>query len=59
MLYITKNDIAILLSKMTNNFNLNIEKIRKTFDSLEYKDYENQSILHILVDDKYNEDGAF
>lgn len=53
------NDINDLLSHMSEDINSNIRIITKVFGSLEYTDYSNQSILHILVDNKYNEEKCF
>lgn len=53
------NNIRELLSKMTDDTNSNLRKIRKVFGSLEYTDEDNQSLLHILVDDKYDETKCF
>ena len=56
---LNKNNIKVLLSKMTDDMNSNLKKIKSAFGSLEYTDDENQSILHILVDDKYDEEKCF
>ena len=56
---LNKNNIRVLLSKMTDNMSSNLKKIKKMFGSLEYTDEDNQSILHILVDDKYDEVKCF
>ena len=56
---LNKNDIKILLSKMTDDTYSNIKKISETFGNLHYKDEDNQSLLHILVDDKYDETKCF
>ena len=56
---LNENNIKKLLSKMTDDMNSNVIKIKKTFGSLEYTDEDNQSILHILVDDKYDESKCF
>jgi len=56
---INKNNISTLLSKMTNDIHSNIKNIKSVFGSLDYTDEENQSILHILVDDKYTEAKCF
>lgn len=53
------NNIRKLLSNMTQDINSNIKKIRKAFGSLEYTDDDNQSLLHILVDNKYDEEKCF
>ena len=54
-----KNNIEFLLSKMTNDLHSNIQKIKGTFGSINYTDEDNQSILHILVDNLYDEDKCF
>jgi len=56
---LNKNNIRVLLSKMTDDVNSNLKKIKSAFGSLEYTDEDNQSILHILVDDKYDETKCF
>ena len=56
---VNENNIKTLLSKMTNNVKSNIKEIKKVFGSLNYTDDENQSILHILVDNKYDENKCF
>lgn len=56
---LTVNEIRKLLSNMTDDINSNIKKIRKAFGSLGYKDDDNQSLLHILVDNKYDEEKCF
>ena len=50
------NNIRELLSDMTQDINSNIKKLRKAFGSLEYTNDYNQSLLHILVDNKYDEE---
>ena len=56
---LNKNNIKVLLSKMTEDVQSNLKMIKSSFGSLEYTDEENQSILHILVDDKYDETKCF
>ena len=56
---LNKNNIRVLLSNMTDDVNSNLRKIKSAFGSLEYTDEDNQSILHILVDDKYDEEKCF
>ena len=56
---LNKNNIRVLLSKMTNDMHSNAKKIKSAFGSLDYTDEDNQSILHILVDDKYDEAKCF
>lgn len=48
-----------LLLKMKEDINSNIINIKKEFENLNYKDDEGQSLLHLLVDDKYNEEKCF
>lgn len=54
-----QNQIKKLLSKMTEDVDSNLKKIKKTFGSLEYLDESNQSLLHIFVDDEYDENACF
>lgn len=56
---LNKNNIRFLLSKMTQDMHSNVKKIKGAFGSLDYTDDDNQSILHILVDDKYDEAKCF
>lgn len=56
---LNKNNIRNLLSKMTSDMHSNVKKIKSVFGSLDYTDEDNQSILHILVDDKYDEAKCF
>ena len=56
---ISKNNIRSLVSKMTDDIQSNIKKIKREFGRLDYTDEDNQSILHILVDDKYDETKCF
>ena len=56
---LSKKDIRNLLKKMTDDMNSNVKKIKSVFGSIYYTDEENQSILHILVDDKYDEEKCF
>lgn len=48
-----------LLSSMSKDIDSNIKKINKKFKNLNYKNDENQSLLHIFVDRKYNEEKCF
>lgn len=52
---INQDKIKELLRTMTKDTNSNLLKIRNVFQTLKYKDETNQSLLHILVDDKYDE----
>ena len=56
---LNKNNIRVLLSKMTEDMHSNVKKIKSAFGSLDYADDDNLSILHILVDDKYDEAKCF
>lgn len=57
---INKKNIIVLLSEMTEDIHSNLKNIKKTFGgNLTYTDEENQSILHILVDNKYDEAKCF
>ena len=56
---VNKGCVMKLLSKMTDNLYSNSEKIKSTFGKLDYKDCDAQSILHILVDDVYDEEKCF
>lgn len=56
---LNKNDIRVLLSKMSNNINDNLKNISKLFGSIDYVDEDNQTLLHILVDDRYDEQKCF
>lgn len=56
---LSKKDIRDLLKKMTDDMHSNVKKIKSVFGSIDYTDEENQSILHILVDDKYDEEKCF
>ena len=53
---LNKNNIRVLLSKMTEDMHSNVKKIKSAFGSLDYTDDENQSLLHILVDNIYDEE---
>jgi len=51
---ISKQQIEKLLSGMTYSTGANYYLLKKYFGSFEYRDSENQTILHILVDNKYD-----
>lgn len=51
-----KKEISTLLSKMTNDIDKNLKLIKQKFGNLEFRDDSNQSILHILVDNLYDEE---
>ena len=56
---INKNGVNRLLSKMTEDVNSNLKEIKYAFGNLNYTDEDNQSIFHILVDNKYDEEKCF
>ena len=56
---INKQTISSLLSKMTDNNKNNLKLIEKFFGTLNYRDSDNQTILHILADNKYDESKCF
>lgn len=56
---ITIKNIKCLLETITENLETNIKNINTAFGNLNYKDNENQTILHILVDNLYDETKCF
>jgi len=52
---VSTSDIKVLVSNMTDDLNLNLEKIKQVFGSATYTDDTKQDLLHILVDNKYEE----
>lgn len=56
---LNKVNINKILSKMSEDDNYNLKVIKKAFGSLDYCDDEEQSLLHIFVDNKYNESKCF
>lgn len=56
---INENSIKKMLSKMTSNVHLNLCEICKVFERLNYIDEEEQSILHILTNEHYDEEKCF
>ncbi|MGM9881614.1 MAG: AAA family ATPase [Bacilli bacterium] len=56
---LNKNNIRTLLSEMTDDMYSNVKKIKSAFGNLDYTDDDNQSLLHILVDNKYDEAKCF
>lgn len=56
---LNENNIKVLLSKISEDMHSNVKNIESAFGSLDYIDDFNQSILHILVDDKYDETKCF
>lgn len=53
------SNIGKLVSTMDENTKINIKKLKKFFGNLKYVDDSNQSLLHILVDNKYDENKCF
>lgn len=49
------NDIDKMVEYMSDDLESNINRIKKEFGSLKYSDDSNQSILHILTSNKYDE----
>lgn len=57
---VTKEAIGKLISKMKwVDFDYNFAQIKKTFGSISYRDSDNQTILHLLVDDNYDESKCY
>lgn len=56
---VTKNEIKTLIGNMDDYLRTNEKKIKETFKGLGYKDDTRQSILHIIVDDLYDEKKCF
>ena len=56
---VTCSEIKNVLSNMCDDSQINARRLINLFGSLEYKDEDNQSILHILVDNIYDEDKCF
>lgn len=54
-----KEYIKNLLETLNQDIDSNITKIRKGFQNLDYLDEENQTLLHIFVDNVYDEDKCF
>lgn len=52
-------EIKNVLNTMTNDVQSNVKKLINLFGSLDYIDDDNQSILHILVDNIYDEEKCF
>ncbi len=52
-------NIRGLLSIMTQDTSTNISKLKWLFGDLKYRDIENQSLLHILADNLYDEEKCF
>lgn len=53
------NDIKLLIEKMTDDKTSNIRLLKNAFGSLQYRDSSNQTLLHILVDNLYDEEKVF
>lgn len=56
---VTTKEIKTLLDKMSDDSQTNAKRIINLFGCLDYTDCENQSLLHILVDNVYDEDKCF
>lgn len=56
---LTNQEINKLLASMSDDNNKNIQKIKQAFGNINYKNSNNESLLHIFVDKKYNEDLCF
>lgn len=56
---LNQENIEKLLLTMTEDLSSNVVKLKKTFKTINYKDDDNQSLLHILVDNIYNEEKCF
>lgn len=54
-----KEYIKNLLVTLNQDIDSNIKKIQKVFQNLDYLDEENQTLLHIFVDNVYDEDKCF
>ena len=52
---ISTESINEMIAYMSDNYENDIALIKEEFESLEYKDSDNQSILHILTSNKYDE----
>ena len=52
-------EIKNVLNTMTDDIQSNVKRLINLFGSLDYTDDENQSILHILVDNIYDEEKCF
>ncbi len=56
---LNKKDISKILDKMTDSYEKNIRIIFNNLGNLSYRDGDNQTLLHILVDNLYDEDKCF
>ncbi len=54
-----KENIKKLVLDMSEDINDNRKKIKEVFGNLNYQDNTNQTLLHIFVDDKYDEQNCF
>lgn len=54
-----KEMLSKLLITMTSDIESNKKKILNHFGNINIRDEENQSLLHIFVDNKYNEENCF
>ena len=53
------DDIKNVLNLMTDDVQSNVKRLINLFGCLDYTDDENQSILHILVDNIYDEEKCY
>ena len=56
---IKTTEIKNVLNQMTDDVQSNVKKLINLFGCLDYTDDENQSLLHILVDNIYDEEKCF
>ena len=56
---IKTTEIKNVLNQMTDDVQSNVKRLINLFGCLDYTDDENQSILHILVDNIYDEEKCF
>lgn len=56
---VTNDDVKKILSKMTYDVDTNIKTIKKEVCSLAYEDEHGLCLLHIFVDEKYDEELCF
>ena len=50
-----KENISKVILTMTEDSHNNIQELKKAFGNLQILDDTNQTLLHILVDNKYDE----
>lgn len=53
---VSPENIKKLLASLTDNLQYNLIKIKEVFTSLDYRDDEDQTLLHIFVDNIYDEE---